>query len=59
VIADGILEKGVVGLYMPEFDLDVLLDTYFKSIEWNDIIRRWEGFVRSVVDKKGTPPQLY
>lgn len=59
VIADGILEKGVMGTYMPEFDLDCDLDNYFKSNEWKQIIQKWEGYVRKVVDNKGTPPQLY
>ena len=31
VIAEGILEKGVLGVYMPEFDLNCNLDDYFKS----------------------------
>jgi hypothetical protein len=59
VLDDGILEKGVVGLYMPEFDLDRSNDDYFVSAEWNGIIGRWEGYVRSVVERKGNPPQLF
>jgi len=59
VMADGILEKGVVGNYMPEFSADGGFDEYFNSPEWNDIIRKWEAYVRAVVEKKGSPPQLY
>jgi len=59
VIADGVLEKGVLGIYMPEFDLDCDLDDYFKSAEWNQIIRKWEGLVRTVDDLKGRPPKRY
>lgn len=59
VVDDGILERGVVGLYMPEFDLDNLRDDYFTSAEWSGIIGKWEGYVRAVVEKKGSPPQLY
>ena len=59
VIADGILERGVVGLYMPEFDLQQPVDGYFKSPQWVGVVQRWEGYVRSVVEKKGNPPQLY
>jgi hypothetical protein len=59
VIDDGILEKGVVGTYMPEFDLDSSLDDYFTSPEWNNLIWKWESQVRTVVDKKGNPPQLF
>ncbi len=58
VMADGILEKGVVGLYMPEFDLNKE-ESYLESGEWDDIIGRWEGFVRAVVNRKGQPPSLY
>ena len=59
VLDDGILDRGVVGLYMPEFDLDEPLDEYFSSAEWNAIIGKWEGYVRAVVETKGNPPQLY
>ncbi len=59
VLEEGILEKGVVGIYLPEFDLDNPLEEYFSSPEWNAIIGKWEGYVRSVVEKKGNPPQLY
>jgi hypothetical protein len=59
VVADGLLERGVVGLYMPEFDLASPLDDYLSSLEWSSIIGQWEGYVRNVVDKKGTPPRLY
>ena len=58
-IAEGILEKGVLGVYMPEFDLNCNLDDYFKSKEWIQIIQKWEGYVRCVVEKKGQPPILY
>lgn len=59
VIADGLLERGVVGLYMPEFDVSGDAEVYFKSAEWNSIINKWEGYVRAVVERKGNPPQLY
>jgi hypothetical protein len=59
VLDDGILERGVVGLYMPEFDLDKPIDQYFESMEWLGIIGKWEAQVRSVVANKGTPLRLY
>jgi hypothetical protein len=59
VLDDGILERGVVGLYLPEFDLEKSVDDYFASAEWKGVIGKWEGYVRAVVDRKGTPPQLY
>jgi hypothetical protein len=59
VIDEGVLQKGVVGTYMPEFDVSGPLDQYFVSPQWNDLIWKWEGQVRSVVEKKGNPPQLF
>lgn len=59
VIEDGLLGKGVVGSYMPEFDLTKPVDAYFRSPELNQMIGRWEGYVRAVVEAKGNPPRLY
>jgi hypothetical protein len=59
VIDDGILEKGVMGTYMPEFDLDSDINEYFESKEWVQVIQKWEGYVRKVVENKGKPPLLY
>ncbi|CAN2041347.1 TIR domain-containing protein [Candidatus Magnetomoraceae bacterium gMMP-15] len=59
VIQEGLLEKGVVGTYMPEFLLEDQNFDYLQSNQWNDIIGKWEGFVRAVVDTKGNPPKLY
>ena len=58
VIADGILEKGVTGIYLPEFDLSSK-SNYLKSNEWEQIIAKWEGHVRKVIENKGLPPKLY
>jgi hypothetical protein len=59
VLADGLLEKGVIGTYMPEVNLDASPDDYFESGEWLDVMRKWEGYVRAVVENKGNPPRLY
>jgi hypothetical protein len=59
VLDEGILERGVLGLYMPEFDLAKSIDEYLSSVEWNEMLGRWEGFVRAVVETKGNPPRLY
>lgn len=59
VMADGVLEKGVIGTYMPEFDLSNPTQNYLSSDEWGQIIRRWECYVSSVVESKGNPPKLY
>ena len=53
-----ILEKGVLGLFMPEFDLSNI-EGYFQSPQWTGIIGKWEGLVRAVVEAKGQPPRLY
>ncbi len=59
VIEDGLFEKGVIGTYMPEFSLESDETDYLNTPEWNDIIGKWEGFVRSVADNKGNPPRRY
>lgn len=59
VLADGILEKGVLGTYMPEFSLENPFEEYFQSSEFLSLIGKWEGYVRTVVEKKGNPPQLF
>ena len=48
VFADGMLERGVAGLYMPEFNLDGPTDEYFNSVEWRGVIQKWEGYVAAV-----------
>lgn len=59
VLEEGILEKSVVGFYMPVFDLDSSIEQYFLSAEWAEVIGKWEGYVRAVVEKKGNPPKLF
>lgn len=49
VIDDGILENGVIGSYIPEFDLDSSIDQYFKSSEWNQLLTEWK---KSVLEYK-------
>jgi hypothetical protein len=59
VIADGVLETGVIGAYMPEIDPSADLDDYFSSPEWTQPMGQWEGRVRRVIEHKGKPPALY
>lgn len=59
VVAEGVLEKGVTGTYLPEFDLSKGAKFYLESDEWKQIIGEWEGYVRKVVYTKGLPPKLY
>ena len=59
VIAEGILERGVTGTYLPEFDLTKSIEEYFRQEEWNQLIGKWEGKVRCVYEQKGLPPKLF
>ena len=59
VIAEGLLEKGVVGLYMPEFTVDAGGVDYLGTDEWRSIAAKWEQQVRSVREAKGKPPTLF
>ena len=59
VFIEGVLEKGAVGLYMPEIDLDNTKSKYFSTKEWKNLIAQWEGYVRSVGKSKGSPPKLF
>jgi hypothetical protein len=52
VIADGILEKGVVPYYMPEFDLSKSIDEYFESSQWIELIKQWKEKVLNYKTKK-------
>lgn len=60
VVAEGLLQPGIVGLYLPEFDCSGPSGTsYLDGAEWSQIFREWEHEVRSVVKTRGRPPQLY
>lgn len=59
VVDEGVLEKGVVGLYMPTFSLEGDPTAYLGGQEWNAIVQIWESQVRTVVQRKGNPPQLF
>ncbi len=60
VIEDGILERGVTGLYLPAFDLRTNnIKSYFQHPQWTQIIGKFEAQVRTVLENKGKPPRLY
>lgn len=59
VRADGMLEPGVAGVYMPSFAVGAGTEDYFQTPEWSDLIWKWESRVRAVVERKGEPPALY
>ena len=58
VTANGILEKGVAGVYLPEFDLEDK-NSYFDRDEAKEILGVWEGYVRAFNRAKGRPPRLF
>ena len=59
VFPDGLLDRGVVGTYMPEFSLEKSPINYLHSLEWGDLIGKWEGYVRAVEDTRANPPRLF
>ena len=58
VIAEGVLEKGVLGTYMPDFN-SADFCTYFKTEEWVHLLDKWERQVKAVYEKRGLPPKLF
>lgn len=52
VIDDGILEKGVIPLHMPVFDLDSSIDEYFESLLWTKLLKDWKKLVLEYKTKK-------
>lgn len=61
VLDEGLLEKGVIGDYMPVINMDMKEEScnYFKSEEFMTIFKQWEADVRTVAKNKGNPPKLY
>jgi len=59
VLEEGILDKGVLGQYMPEFDLDNQEQSYFKTEEFMQLMTNWIRDVRIVVVNRGKPPKLF
>lgn len=58
VIADGVLEHGVMASYMPEVSLDGNVDRFLQSQEWRQLIHRFEADVRELRRQKGIPSML-
>lgn len=59
VCEEGILEKGVLGTYMPEFNLTDSIEEYFESPEWKQLLKQWENKVSRVYENRGAPPSLF
>jgi hypothetical protein len=58
VLAEGVLEKGVTGLYLPEFDL-ATSSSYIHGAEFRHLLEQWGGYVRTVYKRRGDPPSLF
>lgn len=58
VVADGVLEKGVMSSYMLELSLDERVDEFLSSPQWKQLINRFEGDVRELRRQKGIPSLL-
>jgi hypothetical protein len=55
VLADGVLERGVTGLYLPEADIENATDDYLNTNEWNTLLHDFAGRVRDYRQKRGKP----
>ena len=57
VIADGLLDRGAVGLALPEFDLDS--PPNLQNAQWSHPLQDWIDRVRSAHRLSGKAPQLW
>lgn len=55
VYEKGVLEREVVGQYMPTFDLDdkTKAAKYFRSVEYTELLKKWGHNVETVWNRKG------
>lgn len=58
VLAEGVLEKGVTGLYLPEFSLSAAT-SFIAGEECRHLLEQWGGYVRTVYKRRGDPPKLF
>ncbi|MCR9272540.1 MULTISPECIES: hypothetical protein [Mameliella] len=58
VLPEGVLEKGVTGLYLPEFRLDAAT-SFIGGEECRRLLDQWGGYVRTVYKRRGDPPALF
>lgn len=57
VLAEGVLEPGVTGQYLPDFDCSDI--EALGNSEWSQITNQWIGRVRAVYDNRGKVPALF
>jgi hypothetical protein len=55
VLADGVLEQGVVGLYMPEVDIEGDPSKYLQSHEWKSLLHEFGSRARTYRIQRGRP----
>lgn len=58
VLAEGVLERGVTGFYLPEFEVESGAE-FLEGVECKQLLASWEGHVRRVFEARGLPPKLY
>ena len=58
VLADGVLEQGVMASYMPEISLKLDVKQFLASTEWKQLINRFGADVRELRKRKGIPQHL-
>ncbi|RDJ05087.1 hypothetical protein [Rhizobium grahamii] len=58
VVAEGVLEQGVTGLYLPEFSLRAK-QPYITSEPFRRLLDQWGSRVQAVYKRRGDPPRLY
>ncbi|MER8606015.1 hypothetical protein NKH48_20125 [Mesorhizobium sp. M1233] len=58
VLAEGVLERGVTGLYLPEFSL-ADGPSFINGQECRALLDQWGGYVRAAYKRRGDPPRLF
>lgn len=58
VSAEGVLENGVTGLYLPEFSLSAD-QSFLQSDAFHRLFEQWGARVQMVYKRRGEPPKLY
>jgi hypothetical protein len=58
VHGDGVLERGMVDIFLPEVDT-AHAQQFLASQQWKQPLAHWEANVRTVARNRGTPPALY
>lgn len=58
VAADGVLDRGAMGLSLPEFDVSQP-ELSLQRDEWAQPFRSWVARVHAVYERRGAPPALW